>query len=80
MSPPDLCQKCKRPKAGPHDVIRWLSDTGRHGQVCWDGVDYPRITPEEEAVPDAVPLKKSLVEVRKQRDWLACLAVAGVTK
>lgn len=74
-----ICPKCKRPKAMPRDVIRWLTNTGHHAQVCWDGVDYRRLTPEEEAVPDATFLKERLIELRRQRDRLACHAVAAVT-
>ncbi len=75
-----ICPKCQRPKATARDVIRWLNAMGRHGEVCLDGVDYSRIMPDEEVIPDAGLLKERLIEVRKQRDWLACLAIAGMTK
>lgn len=71
----DLCQKCQRPKAMPHDVIRWLSATGHHAGICWDGVDYPRLMPDEEAVEGAALLKERLVGLRKQRDRIACLSL-----
>lgn len=76
----DVCPKCERPKATPHDAVRWLTNTGHHAEVCWDGVDYLRITPDEEAVPGAAYLKERLIELRKQRDRLACAAIAGVKR
>ena len=76
MSAP--CPKCRRPKAAAADIIRWLSDADGHACVCWDGVEFARLLPDEEAVEGADLLKRKLVDLRKQRDRYVCLALAGL--
>ena len=61
-------------------MIRWRSDAKGWTQVCFDGVDYPRLLPEEEAVPGAESLKAKLKELRRSRDMLLCLALEGIEK
>ncbi len=75
-----ICPKCKRPKATPRDVIRWLSRAIHYEKVCFDEVDYSRLLPDEEAEPGADLLKKRLAKARKQRDMFVCEAIAAVTK
>jgi hypothetical protein len=75
-----VCPKCRRPKATPRDIIRWLSDADGYEKACFDGVTYPRLLPEEEAVPGAERLKTRMVELRRQKDLLLCLALEGIEK
>lgn len=77
---PVLCPKCQRPKATPRDVIRWRSDVSGYELACFDGVEHSRLLPEEEALPGAELLKGKIAELRRQKDWLLCSAVAGVTR
>lgn len=68
-----ICPECERPKATARDVIRWLSRAGGCEFACFDGVDYARLLPDEEAAPGGDLLRKRLVGARENKDKLTCM-------
>ncbi len=68
----EVCPKCERPKAVARDVIRWLSGADGYAFACFNGAEYSRLLPDEEAVPGADLLKERLVDTRALKDQFAC--------